>query len=958
MASIPTYVREEDWAEEQTREFRRRTRNLVYGTELGEEPPVARGQAQPSGGTSLTSGQVPSTGSGQVLSHNTPIEDDVARFREATRALNFGGLERQGQPEEGGGLGRVPDPVESFRMFVSKLPPFSIAGAVEKGAGTETTQPSSEEIGEQMRARLQARVEQANPITGIERSLEALQRYGIEPTTELAYGPLLRGEVQLPQGPGDIGPFAGRLALHTGQRLGQGIDWLKLGEQWREETPEPAPGVKGVLEMLGPVGLIGPTEAQSLAKGARALVKGAGPLTQRLATQAPEALADLSRAVKPLVPALSVEDVSKALPEGALTKFDTPEIIAERARQRDFAQTILDTSQERAALRQSIADQLYGTGAVKKEKRADIVLGPPAAGKSSVVTTPLAKEHGSLIIDADMAKELLPEFEGGRGAGRVHQESAQIAEELLLDRALENGDNVVLPLVGKNSNKIRRLRDVLVDRGYEVHLHLVDLPAEKAAARAVERFEQTGRFVDPHYVLNIGDSPAKTYDIIKSEGGIASYERFSNDVPRGQAPILVERSGVARGANALDQRGGQVSPLRRTGRGVGDQNSGAVTPEASGSPGSTPEVIPTSPVQRLLEDETGPSEGRMWLPTRESPETQVAEPASTQSSRREPPQPPIKTSVATETLPTPEGREGFAGNIRLAKYPEEVRDVIQNYVDTHADEIETYRRGVRSDEQVMADARALVESTGGDFDKLVKRWKPGQAWNAEEVAAIRGTLRAKAEEVLAAQKAIQAGGDTSENLLRLRLALEEHAAVQKVVHGVTAEAGRALRQFRRPVAEALRTGDQAQIERALKYLGGRELNEEIARAFAKLDMDNPDAVYKFIRDVTNPKLNDYIVELFYNSILSGPKTHIVNAVSNALTAIGSPVERVAAAWRSPTRAASVRYPTAARRLPVGVVPPSLAKGWVHVHAVPLEGQCPLDVPALDLLPVDPRRRLL
>ncbi|MGQ9677459.1 MAG: hypothetical protein ACUVX1_17490, partial [Chloroflexota bacterium] len=146
MASIPTYVREEDWAEEQTREFRRRTRNLVYGTELDEESPATRGQAQPSRGTSLASEQAPSTGSGQVLSQNTPIEDDVARFREATRALNFGGMGMEGQPEDDGGLGRVPDPVESFRMFVSKLPPFSIAGAVEKGgrsAESRTGQPTS-----------------------------------------------------------------------------------------------------------------------------------------------------------------------------------------------------------------------------------------------------------------------------------------------------------------------------------------------------------------------------------------------------------------------------------------------------------------------------------------------------------------------------------------------------------------------------------------------------------------------------------------------------------------------------------------------------------------------------------------------------------------------------------------------------------------------------------------------
>jgi len=41
----------------------------------------------------------------------------------------------------------------------------------------------------------------------------------------------------------------------------------------------------------------------------------------------------------------------------------------------------------------------------------------------------------------------------------------------------------------------------------------------------------------------------------------------------------------------------------------------------------------------------------------------------------------------------------------------------------------------------------------------------------------------------------------------------------------------------------------------------------------------------------SPKWGEYVTELFYNSILSNPKTHIVNFVSNTLTAVMSPFEK-------------------------------------------------------------------
>ena len=69
------------------------------------------------------------------------------------------------------------------------------------------------------------------------------------------------------------------------------------------------------------------------------------------------------------------------------------------------------------------------------------------------MANPLEAETGSLIIDSDMAKERLPEFieSNGQRADQVHTESQLISEEVL-KIAIENGDNMILPIVG---NKLK-----------------------------------------------------------------------------------------------------------------------------------------------------------------------------------------------------------------------------------------------------------------------------------------------------------------------------------------------------------------------------------------------------------------------------------------------------------------------------------------------------------------------
>lgn len=270
-------------------------------------------------------------------------------------------------------------------------------------------------------------------------------------------------------------------------------------------------------------------------------------------------------ATQNVIPAVMDDEAARPLAELDVNTADwneinrSPEIQQARRKAMFETPTVATNTPERQALRQEIAEDLMRMGSfsgkdaggneifngpVKQERRADIVIGPPAAGKSSVLANPLSQKYGSRIIDSDMAKTMLPEFDGGFGAGRVHEESAFIAETLMLRAAVQNGENIVIPWVGKNPQKLRDTLKRLKQNGYSVHLSLNELDPDKAARRAVSRFQNTGRFVDPNYVLSVGWKPSEVYDILKKEGGFDSYVKYSNDVPYGQPARLVEGPGV------------------------------------------------------------------------------------------------------------------------------------------------------------------------------------------------------------------------------------------------------------------------------------------------------------------------------------------------------------------------------------------------------------------------------
>jgi hypothetical protein len=227
----------------------------------------------------------------------------------------------------------------------------------------------------------------------------------------------------------------------------------------------------------------------------------------------------------------------------------------------------------------------------------------------------------------------------------------------------------------------------------------------------------------------------------------------------------------------------------------------------------------------------------------------------------------------------------FAGNINLDKITttesvkQSLKDVSKQY-----DQFNKARRGVVSHEET----KRLADDLGLTVDKLLER-RRGQAFNAHEALAARELLVTSGDKLTKLAERAQGGSDA--DLMAVQAQLTRHVAIQEQVAGMTAEAGRALNQFK---IQAKSSKAKLQvIQDIVESHGGRKQIEKIAEALA--DPANVKNINKLSRKLQRPKPSDMALELWINSLLSGPQTHAVNMTSNAAIAIWSLPENLIAA---------------------------------------------------------------
>lgn len=203
--------------------------------------------------------------------------------------------------------------------------------------------------------------------------------------------------------------------------------------------------------------------------------------------------------------------------------------------------------------------EAYAGGKVEAGRKVTIVIGPPAAGKSTIAEA-YARADRAAIVDPDDAKVIIPEYDGGVGANAVHKESKLLANDVLADMVV-NGKNLVIPRVGSKEKELDILVRSLISESYDVSVVRVDVQPDEAARRMVARYRQTGRLIPTDYFRSIGDGPKRALAKLNKAG--IKHAEIDYNGPKGVADFIAGDKGVIDKLYASGFRPG-------SGRGAGD----------------------------------------------------------------------------------------------------------------------------------------------------------------------------------------------------------------------------------------------------------------------------------------------------------------------------------------------------------------------------------------------------
>lgn len=170
---------------------------------------------------------------------------------------------------------------------------------------------------------------------------------------------------------------------------------------------------------------------------------------------------------------------------------------------------------------------------LRKNKKAIILLGLPASGKSTVAQI-MSDMQGAYIVDSDFAKRKFPELAFPNGASWTHDESDDLVHEKgdgVLARCLQQDANMIIPKVGAKASSIIKVYEILRSHGYGVSLGLVWLEPEKALHRALKRYQKSKRYVPIFKIIKDGIGPQRVFNELVQQLDLEGHVYLSSDVP-------------------------------------------------------------------------------------------------------------------------------------------------------------------------------------------------------------------------------------------------------------------------------------------------------------------------------------------------------------------------------------------------------------------------------------------
>ena len=213
---------------------------------------------------------------------------------------------------------------------------------------------------------------------------------------------------------------------------------------------------------------------------------------------------------------------------------------------------------------------------------------------------------------------------------------------------------------------------------------------------------------------------------------------------------------------------------------------------------------------------------------------------------------------------------------------DDVKAVIQQMADQDAEAIAAKTRGVVSNSQTIKESSQEYR----DLSDLIGR-EPGPMTAAQAVAA-RRLLASSGEQIIDLAKRAQAPDASKADLFNFRRAMAVHYALQSEVIAARTETARALQSWSIPVGASKARADA--ISELITQAGGAGDIQQIAKAVTNV-ADNPAGIGTIARELGKSRLGKAAFQVWINGLLSSPKTHMVNILSNAMVSAYAIPER-------------------------------------------------------------------
>lgn len=198
---------------------------------------------------------------------------------------------------------------------------------------------------------------------------------------------------------------------------------------------------------------------------------------------------------------------------------------------------------ERQIIHSKILDDIFANSNNAKPKNGNqptfiMIGGRGGSGKTRFGKQGYAKVYDNkdnIVLNSDEIKKRLPEYKG-YNSFEIHEESWDIVNKAL-QLSQKKGLNVVLDGTISDFTSNEKILKQFANAGYNIEMYFMYLPREKAAERALIRFNYNNRYVPLEILLNMKDNE-KNFDELKQYA--SKWAFYSNDVDLGKEPLLID----------------------------------------------------------------------------------------------------------------------------------------------------------------------------------------------------------------------------------------------------------------------------------------------------------------------------------------------------------------------------------------------------------------------------------